>query len=62
MTERKRLTRTDIAALSDAAGVSLPDEQLVTVTDLANRFRESVDVLRDYLAQKDDTADKADKP
>ena len=55
MTERKRLTRTDIAALSDAAGIALSGERLATVTDLANRFRDSVEMLRDYLAQKDTT-------
>ena len=55
MAELKRLTRTDIAALSDAAGISLSRERLATVTDLANRFRDSVETLRDYLAQKDTT-------
>lgn len=53
MTERKRLTRADIAALSDAAGIALSKERLATVTDLANRFRDSVEVLREYLTQKD---------
>ncbi|MGE0283432.1 MAG: hypothetical protein AB7P20_22825 [Rhizobiaceae bacterium] len=55
MTERQRLTQTDIAALSDAAGIALSEERLATVTDLANRFRDSVEVLRDYLAQKEKT-------
>lgn len=50
MTERKRLGQPDIAALSEAAGISLAPDQLATVTDLANRFRDSVDMLRDYLA------------
>jgi len=58
MTERKRLTRADIAALSDAAGITLSQERLATVTDLANRFRDSVEVLREYVAQQD-TNDRA---
>jgi len=53
MTERKRLGQTDIAALSEAAGISLSPDRLATVTDLANRFRDSVDLLRDYLAAQD---------
>lgn len=62
MTERKRLTQTHIAALSDATGIPLSEERLATVTDLANRFRVGVDLLRDYLAQRADGPDKVGKP
>lgn len=44
------LTESDIAVMADAAGISLSGERLTAVTDLANRFRGSVDTLRTYLA------------
>lgn len=54
-------TQTDIAKMADAAGIALSGQRVGHVTDLANRFRGSVGIVRDYLLKQDTRAGKAGK-
>jgi len=55
------LTTANIAKMSDAAGIALHGERLVQTTDLASRFRGSVDVIRAYLCERQEADSKAEK-
>lgn len=53
-----QLTTTDIAAMAEATGIALAGNRLATVTDLANRFRDSTKMLRAYLSNAGSGSDR----